>query len=72
MRLSACLLLASLAGVVGGAFLVARWAVGCAIIFDSVCAGCWALLRDDERPAPSVREVPVTLASVLERARNAS
>lgn len=73
MRLSAVLLLLSLAGVIGGAFLIGRWAVGCAVIFDSLTVGFWALLRDDGvRPEPLAAEVPVTLAGVLERARRAS
>ena len=69
MRLSVVLLLVSLAGVVGGAALIAPWALGLAIIGDSVAVGVFALLRDDERrPAPSVAEVP-TLHQVLARAR---
>jgi hypothetical protein len=69
MRLSVVLLLLSLAGVVGGAALIAPWAVGLAIVADSVAVGVYALLRDDGgRAAPSVHEVP-TLAAVLERAR---
>jgi hypothetical protein len=71
MRLSAFLLVASLLGVVGGAFLVGTWAVGCAVIFDSLCVGGWALFHDDGAPmAPQVHAVP-TLQQVLERA-NAS
>jgi hypothetical protein len=69
VRLSIVLLLLSLAGIVGGAALIAPWAVGVAVIADSVAVGAWALLREPEsRPSPSVHEVP-TLAAVLERAR---
>jgi hypothetical protein len=69
VRLSVVLLLLSLAGVVGGASLIAPWAVGLAVIADSVAVGAYALLREPEgRPVPSVAEVP-TLAQVLERAR---
>jgi len=69
MRLSVVLLLASLVGVLGGAALISRWALGLAIIADSVAVGAYALLRDDGRgQAPSVHDVP-TLAQVLERAR---
>jgi hypothetical protein len=73
MRLSVVLLLLSLAGILGGAALIGLAALGGAVIFDSLCAGVWALLRDDggERARPSVHEVP-TLASILEKARRAS
>ena len=46
MRLSAFLLVVALAGVVLGAALIGRWAIGCAIIVDSAALGAWALLRD--------------------------
>jgi fatty acid desaturase len=46
MRLNAALLALALVGVVAGAALIGRWAVGCAIICDSVLVGAWALLRD--------------------------
>lgn len=69
MRLSVVLLVAALAGVLGGAALIGVPALGGAVIFDSLAVGAWALLRDDgSRAAPSVHEVP-TLAQVLERAR---
>jgi hypothetical protein len=69
MRLSATLLLVSLAGILGGAALIGLWALGLAIIADSVAIGVYALLREPEgRARPSVHEVP-TLAQVLERAR---
>ena len=69
MRLSAVLLVFSLLGVVAGASLVGEWAVGVAVIFDSLCVGLWALVRETgEGAQPQVHEVP-TLAQVLERAR---
>lgn len=72
MRQSVVLLLCSLAGIMGGAALIGLWALGLAIVADSVAVGVYALLREDSgRAAPSVHEVP-TLANVLERARNAS
>jgi hypothetical protein len=72
MRLSVVLLLLSLAGILGGAALIGTWALGLAVIADSVAVGVYALLRDDGgRAAPSVHEVP-TLASILEKARHAS
>jgi len=46
VRLSVFLFLASLAGVIFGASLIARWAVGCAIIAASVAVAVFALLRD--------------------------
>ena len=70
MRLSAVLLVVSLAGIMGGAALIGLWALGLGIIVDSVAVGVFALLRDAEgRPAPSVHQVP-TLSQVLERARD--
>lgn len=71
MRLSAFLLVCSLLGVLGGAFLIGTWAVGCAVIFDSVCVGGWALFHDDGAPAPvpQVHDVPLTVPQILERAR---
>lgn len=71
MRSSLLLLLISLAGILGGAALIGLWALGLAIIFDSLAVGVLALLRD--APAtPAVRAVPGTVASILERARAAS
>ena len=70
MRSSVVLLLVSLAGVMGGAALIGVWALGLAIIADSVAVGVFALRRDF--PPPSVRDVPGTVASVLERYRAAS
>jgi hypothetical protein len=69
VRLSIVLLLAALAGVLGGGALIGLPALGGCLIFDSLCVGGWALLRDDgARVVPSVHDVP-TLAQVLERAR---
>ena len=70
MRLPAFLLVASLLGVVAGAWLIGKAAVGGAVIFDSLCAGGWALFHDDGVPArPQVHAVGPTLAQVLDRAR---
>ena len=72
MRLPLVLLAVSLLGVVGGAWLVGRWAVGCAVIFDSLCVGWWALGRDDGAvPAPRALSGGVSLGEALERARQA-
>jgi hypothetical protein len=70
VRLSVILLLCSLAGVLAGGWLIGRWALGLAVVADSVAVGVYALLRDDGRgtQAPSVHQVP-TLHDVLERAR---
>ena len=46
MRLSVVLLLIGMLGVVGGAVLIARWAVGVAIICDSLALGAYGLTRD--------------------------
>lgn len=68
MRLSVVVLLLALAGVLGGGALIGLPALGACLIFDSLAAGVWALLRDDGRTVPGVHEVP-TLHQVLERAR---
>jgi hypothetical protein len=72
MRASIVLLLVSLAGVLGGAVLIGRWALGAAVIADSVAVGVYALLRDDDpgRREPDAVE-PRTLHAILERARRA-
>lgn len=69
MRLSLIVLCCSLAGVLGGGALIGVWALGVCLIFCSLGAAGWALLRDDGAGArPQVHEVP-TLSQVLERAR---
>jgi len=72
VRLSVVLLLLSLAGILGGAALIGLWALGVAVIADSVAVGVYALLRDADsrRAAPQVHDVP-TLAAILEKARRA-
>ena len=71
MRSSVVLLLVSLAGILGGAALIGRWALGVAIIADSVALGVYALRRDF--PAvPKVHAVQGSVASILERYRAAS
>lgn len=76
MRLSVILLCCSVAGVLGGAALVGVWALGLAIVFVSLCAGYWAIIRDDgqEQPAAAARRrglhaVPSTHEQVLDRYR---
>ena len=72
MRLSAVLLVCSLAGAVLGAALIARWAVGCAIIADSAAVAWFAWNRDDGVAEPQARVlqgVPRTVHDVLEKAR---
>jgi hypothetical protein len=74
MRLSVLLLVLALAGMVGGAALIGRWAVGAAVIADSAAVAAWALLHDDGKPAAPVRPVRpirggVTLEEVLDEAR---
>lgn len=72
MRLSVVLLLLSLAGVLGGAALIGTWALGLAVIADSVAVGVYALLRDDDAGRAPVDAVePRTLHAILERARRA-
>lgn len=71
MRRSLLLLGVSLAGIVGGAWLIGLWAVGCAVIFDSLVVGVLALRWDVPAEAPGVQAIPqpVSLAQVLDRAR---
>ena len=76
MRLPLVLLACSLAGVIGGAFLIGMWAVGCAVIFDSLALGTFAVWGYDDGSGPqgldaAPYEAP-TLEQVLERARRAS
>lgn len=59
MRWSVVLLVLALAGVVGGAFLVGRWCVGVAVIFDSVAVGAWALFHDDGQEMAAQPQVGV-------------
>lgn len=72
MRLSAVALAVALAGIVGGAWLIGMWAVGCAVIFDSLCVGAWALMRDDGKDGQPQMPAVHSVADVLERARKAS
>jgi hypothetical protein len=52
VRVSVLLIAAGLLGVVAGAWLLGRWAVGVAVIADSVVLVGLGLLRDvPERPA---------------------
>jgi len=46
VRLSAFLLVVSVAGVVGGAWLIGMWAVGAVLIVLSGMLGVYAVLRD--------------------------
>ena len=69
MRQSVILLCCSAAGILGGGALIGLWALGLCLIFVSLAAAAWALLRDDGAGAqPQVHEMP-TLRQVLERAR---
>jgi hypothetical protein len=73
VRLSIALLVVSLVGVAAGGWLIGRWALGVAVVFDSLCVGVWALLRDDGRGEAvgpvQVGQVPVRLGEVFDRAR---
>lgn len=72
MRLSVVLTVVGLLGVLAGAALIARWALGLAVIGDSIALAVYGLLRDTEgRTEPSVREVH-PLHQVLDRARGAA
>lgn len=74
MRLSIALLALGVVGVLGGAALIGLPVLGGAIIFESLCAGAWAVLRDDGREGPGgqrrgLHAVPSTHEQVLERYR---
>jgi hypothetical protein len=71
VRLSVILLCCALAGFLGGAALIGLAVLGGALMFVSLAAGVWAILRDDGEAAPVMHEVP-SLQSVLERARRAA
>lgn len=69
MRTSIALFVVAAAGVVLGAALIGVWAVGLAVIADSVALAAYALLRDAPEPArPAVSPV----AEILERGRRVS
>ncbi len=65
MRLSVLLVVLGMLGIVGGAWLVGMWAVGCAVIADSALLVAYGVLRDVQ-PRP-----PATPLSVRDRARAA-
>ena len=69
MRLSAVLLLCSLAGIIGGAWLIGMWCVGLAVIADSIAVGVFAWFRDDGKHAASVHQIHgvPTLQDILDR-----
>lgn len=71
MRLHVILLIAALLGVVGGAVLIGWWAVGLAIIADSIAVGWYALFHDDgQQPQPEASGAP-TVEQIFDRARRA-
>jgi hypothetical protein len=73
VRLSIALLLLSLTGVLGGAWLIGLPVFGGAVIFDSIAVGVWALMRDDGHPpVPQQIEGPKTVEQVLDRFRGAA
>lgn len=72
MRLSACLLVVSLLGVLAGGWLTGRLGFGLCVIADSLAVAAWALFHDDGRTAePQVHGLP-TLHDVLEKARRSA
>lgn len=69
--MSAFLLLISVCGVIGGAWLVGVWAVGVCVIVLSGMLGAYAVLRDvPERPAGA--EWKAARERVRRRARDAA
>lgn len=71
MRLSVCLLVVSLLGILVGGWLTGRVGFGLCVIADSVALGVWAFLRDDGRGRDwaVVQEGTPSLYDVLERSR---
>lgn len=73
MRLSIVLLVAALAGVLGGGALIGRWALGACLIADSVAVAVWALQRDDGTGQQKRPGTPgVTLEQIWDRSRGAA
>ena len=78
MRLPLVLLAASLLGVVAGAFLIGLWAVGCAVIFDSLALGAFAVWGYDDGKIPQIHGVaaddgvPSEERAFINRVRQAS
>ena len=77
MRLSIALLLLALAGVLGGGALIGLPALGGCLVFDSLCVGAWALLRDDgtgaQPQATGIADgIPPELRKVIDRVRGAA
>lgn len=77
MRLSACLLLVALIGVVYGASLIGTWCIGVAVIADSITVGVYALLRDDgtnssKRPVSGATEEQRFIAAVVDDKRRSA
>lgn len=71
MKVSIILLVSAMLGVIGGAALIGRWAIGLALIADSIALAGIALMRDDGR-RPEVQPSVTSLEDVLERARRSS
>ena len=74
MRLSVMLLACSALGVVAGAWLIGMWAVGCAVIFDSLALGVWAVWGYDDGKPPQAFDVadeavPAEARAFIERVR---
>lgn len=76
MRLSIVLLATAVVGVLGGAAMIGLPALGGAIVFESLCLGFWAIVRDDGREQPAaagrrrgLHAVPSTHEQVLDRYR---
>lgn len=71
MRLSAFLLFVSVAGVVGGAWLIGVWAVGAVVVAMSAMLGAYAILRDVPDKAPGVAQLQAGRDRIRQRARDA-
>jgi hypothetical protein len=71
MRVSVALFLLSLAGMIGGAWLIGQWCVGVVLLVWSAALGAFALLRNSPE-SPSQEELQAGREAVRLRARQAS
>jgi hypothetical protein len=65
------LLLVAMAGVILGASLIGQWAVGLAVIADSVVLGLWALFADVP-DAANADDLRASRERARQRARDAA
>jgi hypothetical protein len=72
MRVSVALFLLSLAGMIGGAWLIGQWCVGVVLVAWSAALGAFALLRNSPEAAASQEELQAGREAVRLRARQSA